>query len=254
MAVSPPKTILTQHERSKVVGRAFAEGCGGGIIDIFKLQELAKRNIIVPRVASYGILRGCGDALKAAKDYWHIDHGYFFRSTTPESYDGYYRITNNTFWHNGLGKFDSDRFLQLQIKGLKVKDWRKTGDHVIVVPPSKYMADYWGMHDWLRNTVRELQQYTDRKIVVSIKNETPLERVLPNAWALVTDHSNAGITALLNGVPTIFTNPSRKLGEVSDIENPPMDRDFFYGLAYQQWTLDEIRSGEAWNCLGDTKH
>jgi hypothetical protein len=253
MAVSPPKTILTTHERSKVVGRAFAEGCGGGVINIFKLQELAKRKIIVPRVASYGILRGCGEAIKAAKDYWHIDHGYFFRSSTPEAYDGYYRITKNNFWHDGLSKCNSDRFARLKMQGLQLKDWRKTGNHIIVVPPSKYMADHWGMHDWLRDIVAEIKKYTDREIVVSIKNETPLERVLPNAWALVTDHSNAGITALLEGVPTIFTNPARKLGEISEIENPPMDRDFFYGLAYQQWTLEEIRSGEAWNYLGDTK-
>ena len=253
MAVSPPKTILTTHERSKVVGRAFAEGCGGGVINIFKLQELAKRKIIVPRVASYGILRGCGEAIKAAKDYWHIDHGYFFRSSTPEAYDGYYRITKNNFWHDGLSKCNSDRFARLKMQGLQLKDWRKTGNHIIVVPPSKYMADHWGMHDWLRDIVAEIKKYTDREIVVSIKNETPLERVLTNAWALVTDHSNAGITALLEGVPTIFTNPARKLGEISEIENPPMDRDFFYGLAYQQWTLEEIRSGEAWNYLGDIK-
>ena len=175
MAVSPPKTILTTHERSKVVGRAFAEGCGGGVINIFKLQELAKRKIIVPRVASYGILRGCGEAIKAAKDYWHIDHGYFFRSSTPEAYDGYYRITKNNFWHDGLSKCNSDRFARLKMQGLQLKDWRKTGNHIIVVPPSKYMADHWGMHDWLRDIVAEIKKYTDREIVVSIKNETPLE-------------------------------------------------------------------------------
>jgi hypothetical protein len=250
MAVSPPKTIITQHERSKVVGKAFAEGCGGGIIQSFKLQELAKRNIVIPRVASYGILRGGGEAMRAAKDYWHIDHGYFLRSTSPESYDGYYRITRNHLWNDGLEKCSSDRINSFNIK---LKDWRKTGDHIVVVPPSKYMADYFDMHNWLRDTVNEIKQHTDRKIVVSIKNESPLERVLPNAWALVADHSNAGITSLIEGIPTIFTNPSRKLGNIEEIENPPMDRSFFKGLAYQQWTLEEMRSGEAWDYLEDTK-
>lgn len=250
MQVSPPKTIITQHERSKVIGRAFAKGCGGGIIQSFKLQELAKRNIIIPRVASYGILRGGGEAMGSAKDYWHIDHGYFLRSTKPEAYNGYYRITHNNLWSDGLDKRPSDRFESFNIK---LKDWRKTGDQIVVVPPSKYMADYLEMHSWLKDTIEEIKKHTDRKIVISIKNESPLERVLPGAWALVADHSNAGITALIEGIPTIFTNTARKLGEISKIEDPPMDRSFFGSLAYQQWTLEEIRSGEAWNYTGDTK-
>lgn len=251
MAVSPPKTIITQHERSKVVGKAFAEGCGGGIIQSFNLQELAKRNIIVPRIASYGILRGGGEAMRAAKDYWHIDHGYFLRSTKPEAYDGYYRITHNNLWSGGSGKYSPGRFESFNIQ---LKGWRKTGNHIVVAPPSKYMADYLDMHDWLKDAVAEIKKYTDRKIVISIKNESPLERVLPGAWALVTDHSNAGIAALIEGIPTIFTNTVRKLGEISKIEDPPMDRSFFEALAYEQWTLEEIRSGEAWNYVGDTKH
>jgi capsule polysaccharide modification protein KpsS len=153
-------------------------------------------------------------------------------------------------WNNGLEKCSSDRINSFNIK---LKDWRKTGDHIVVVPPSKYMADYFDMHSWLRDIVDDIKNYTDRKIVVSIKNESPLERVLPNAWALVTDHSNAGIASLIEGIPTIFTNPSRKLGSIEEIENPPMDRSFFKGLAYQQWTLEEIRSGEAWDYLEDTK-
>jgi len=248
MKMSPPKTIITTHERSKVVGKAFSEGCGGEIIHIAKLQMLAAIGAIMPRVASYGILRGAGDGIKRARDYWHIDHGYFLRSTLPEMYDGYYRVTHNNLWHNGEGKYSSDRFDSFNIK---LNDWRKTGEHIVVVPPSEYMTEFLELEGWLRETISKIKQYTDRKIIVSSKYDNPIENALTNAWALVADHSNSGIDALIQGIPVIFTNPARKLGEISQIENPIMDRSFFSTLAYQQWTLEEIRSGEAWHYVGD---
>ena len=248
MKISPPKTIITTHERSKVVGKAFSEGCGGEIIQIAKLQMVASIGAGVPRIASYGILRGGGDGIKRARDYWHIDHGYFLRSTLPEMYDGYYRITHNNLWHNGEGNYPSDRFDSFNIN---LKDWRKTGEHIVVVPPSEYMEEFLGLEGWLKNTIAELKKYTDRKIVVSSKYDNPIESALPKAWALVTDHSNSGIDALIEGIPVIFTNSARKLGSVENIENPPMNREFFKNLSYQQWTLEEIRSGEAWDYVGD---
>ena len=54
---------------------------------------------------------------------------------------------------------------------------------------------------------------------------------------------------MAQGVPAIFTNPARKLGSIEDVENPPMDREFFKNLAHNQWTLEEIKSGRAWENL-----
>ena len=87
--------------------------------------------------------------------------------------------------------------------------------------------------------------------MVSSKYDNPIDKALSNAWALVTDHSNAAVDALSEGIPVIFTNSARILGNIEDIENPPMNREFFNNLAYQQWTLEEIRSGEAWDYVGD---
>ena len=91
---------------------------------------------------------------------------------------------------------------------------------------------------------------------------TPIREELANCHLLVTHGSNAAVDALLAGVPVmalgngIFNRMS--MGERYDlIEDPyfPPDEErlqFFYDLAYCQWTKEELRSGEAWADLRRT--
>ena len=66
---------------------------------------------------------------------------------------------------------------------------------------------------------------------------------------IVTDHSNAAMEAMIKGVPAIMTNPQRRFSCIEDIENPLLDRTILNTLAYQQWSLTEIHSGQAWSEL-----
>ena len=102
------------------------------------------------------------------------------------------------------------------------------------------------LDDWLGTTINNLKQHTDRKIVVSTKNDNPLSECLKDAWCVVTDHSNAGIESMINGIPAIFTNETRKNGELSQVEDPPFDRSFFKDLAHCQWNTEEIMGGDPW--------
>ena len=55
------------------------------------------------------------------------------------------------------------------------------------------------------------------------------------------------------GVPAYFTDQSLKnIAKIKDIESPIIDYKIFNNLAYGQWTLDEIGSGEAWESI--SKH
>ena len=105
------------------------------------------------------------------------------------------------------------------------------------------------MENWLNDVLVSIKQYTDRPVVVSDRHNLPISEVLKNAWVVVTDHSNAAIDAMIEGVPAIMTNPSRKWGSLEEIENPPMSRDIFRNLANCQWTLEEMRKGQAWETL-----
>ena len=71
--------------------------------------------------------------------------------------------------------------------------------------------------------------------------------MLKNAWAFISLQSTAGFTAMLNGTPSYFTDKSlSNIGKIQDIEKPKIDYNIFKNLAYGQWTLKEMESGEAW--------
>ena len=73
---------------------------------------------------------------------------------------------------------------------------------------------------------------------------------MKDAWAFVSDHSSAGLKAMLEGIPAYFTNPTlSKIGSLENIEKHEINYNVFNNLAYGQWTLKEIESGEAWENL-----
>ena len=118
----------------------------------------------------------------------------------------------------------------------------------------------------MTNTLKEIMDNTDRNIVISRKanglvksiyspleslsqikdSQAPLKDSLKDAWVLVTDSSNAMIDALIEGVPVICTNKNRKINSIKNIETPIYQREILKNLAYNQWTLDEMKSGRAW--------
>ena len=60
--------------------------------------------------------------------------------------------------------------------------------------------------------------------------------------------------AMLNGVPSYFTDASLKnISKIKDIECPIIDYNIFNSLAYGQWTLKEMESGEAWEAISNNK-
>ena len=261
------EVVVTEHSISRAVCQSFVEGCNGVLVSPDECG---------PRIATYGIKRGSGDAIHRAEEYWHIDNGYFMSSNHSRpatqgkhSFGGYYRITHNGTMHSGDGDYPKDRFNKLVKE--EMRDWRKTGDHIVLIPPSTIFQKFLGIHgpkpsSWLKNAFEEIQKYTDRRVLVSTKfangwedsfpkgmkkipSENPYRKVIENAWALVTYNSNCMTDAVVKGIPIISLSPERKIGSIEEIENPPMDREFLYGLAYQQWTLEEMRTGQAWREL-----
>ena len=52
---------------------------------------------------------------------------------------------------------------------------------------------------------------------------------------------------MLKGIPAYFTDKNlRNINKIEEIENPKINYKIFNNLAYGQWTLKEIESGEAW--------
>ena len=101
---------------------------------------------------------------------------------------------------------------------------------------------------WTEDTTRLVKKYSDRRIIVHNKlSKNPLSSLLKDAWAFVSLQSTAGFTAMTNGVPSYFTEKTLShIGKIQNIENPIIDHKIFNNLAYGQWTLKEMETGEAW--------
>lgn len=245
----------TEHEINKNVTSAFHEG----MMRLSRSKTAPYRHVEQYRTPensiSYGILRGTGEIFKDCiahnKEFWEIDRGYF----KPRHYDGYYRISLNgtraCYRNNSLSR---DRFDAL---GLSYSPWKMGGGHILICPPTDHVADFMGKSPslWIENVIKFLKDNTDRELRVRNKNsKVPLSEDLKQCHCLVTFNSNVAIDALLTGVPVISTerydiNPWNGVN-LSDIESDKLylsDRErLFSYLAYCQFTIDEIRTGRAW--------
>jgi hypothetical protein len=240
----------------------------------FMLQGIpkAKKKLVTDctaedKVVSYGFKRYSYECLIRASEYWHIDHGYMSSMKRAFEVDkligqnktilwpnikefdkSYFRISHNSFFHNGMGDFPSDRFSKLNIK---IKKRNKVGSKILLVPPvEENTQKFYPVSNWLKNTIDEIKKYSDREIIVSNKFDKKKSYCyFDETFVVVTYHSNAGIEAMINNIPCIFTNPQRQFSKISDIESPPYSENILYNLAYQQWNICEMKSGEAWSIL-----
>lgn len=240
---------VTNHHHSKVLCEAFAQGCNGRLVPPVRLLK-------GPAVV-YGILRGCGEIIRhcewLGRDYYHIDHGYIGRG----HYGGYYRVSKNALqaeWpERPYQHYDTERFERLK---LPIPKWRKTGRDIVVAPISTAVASLHGIdcHEWINTVLGEIPNWTERPVVIKEKGEGDIREALKNAWCLVTYSSNAAIDAILAGVPAIVLGPSAAetvAWDFEDIESPvwPDLDQWLHWLAWQQWTVEEMKSGRAWAYL-----
>lgn len=202
----------------------------------------------------------------------YIDLGYWGRRKRTR-YDGYHKVVLNSrhptdYFQRQPHK--ADRFGQF---GITIKPWRKEGSHILVIGMSGKAAAAEGFmpHQWERRTIAQLRKITDRPIIYRPKPnwmearpiagsifgdaQIPLEDALRNCHAVVAHHSNAAVEALLAGVPCICPGGVASVlsgHDLTQIESPPMPagrEQFAYDLAYTQWSLAEMQTGEAYRYL-----
>lgn len=231
--------------------RAFSQGVG---CRIAYAEDEPQALSEIPVV--WGVLRDSDRIVAQAKArsmyFFYIDHAYFDRGHGKS-----YRITRNRYEAGPVRKCPTGRLDKLDIE---TGPWRKSGREIIVCPPTDYFMAAHGCADWLETTLEALGKATDRPIVIRQKPQpgetaVPLKTALKTAHALVTHSSNVAIEAACLGTP-VFVNPASAaapIGEtdLSKIETPvyPDREPWLAHLAYNQFSLDEIRAGEAWRLL-----
>jgi len=177
---------------------------------------------------------------------------------------------------NGLGKFgnhedlDPDRPKKLGVKLGEVKENRRA--EIMIATQHQRSLQWQGqpsMVDWAHSTIKQIRQYSDRKIIVRPHPRSPISLNIPgvevglprqisgtyddfdidyNCHCVVNHNSGPAVQAAIHGTP-IICDSSSLAGEISgrfeDIETAklPDREDWFLKLCHTEWTVSEIAQG-----------
>lgn len=232
--------------------------------------DLICQKPVVLRGISSG--RIADEVRRRGQDYYFIEGGYLGNYPCANNRTGrkiYHRIVKNAMQHNTIMDVPDDRWQNL-IKfnpALAYQGWRRTGNKILVVLPSEKPFQYYGIDRemWINKLKKQLKKHTDRPVVFRQKasrgertNDTIYEALDDDIYALVTYQSVAAIEAIQAGIPAFALAPTAAdpVGnkDLSKIEDPNMpDEDiiqkWLHSIAYSQFSLDEIITGEAWNLV-----
>jgi len=118
----------------------------------------------------------------------------------------------------------------------------------------------------MAHIVSDIKKYSDREIIFrphplgpdfnlinTTKSNASLQEDLSGAYCCVTFNSNCGVDSVIAGIPVFAFDRGSMADGVANrnvlyITDPVMpDRtDWANGIAYAQWTLDEMREGQTW--------
>lgn len=178
----------------------------------------------------------------------------------PRTQDGgkYYALALDH--HNGAGRWRAGGPERWEAMGIELLPWREAGEHILVLPQRGIgppgVAQPAG---WLTPLMANLRRSSRREVRLRRHpgpDKTEPYEALRGAHAAVTWGSGAAIKALTVGIPVFHEfprwigAPAASLG-IGNIEQPWLgDRlPMFQRLAWAQWTLAEIESGEAFSWL-----
>ena len=210
-----------------------------------------------PRGAECSVFYGVNESnqfewhkAKARGDWYFIDNSYFDSVRGKQ-----YRVTKNAVQCKPFGQAsDGTRFRQL---GLTIKPMNARGGAtlwVLIEQSPSFMRCVAGDPNWLETMAGavpvghriEIRRWSSNKLM---QQET-LPKVIEDAWTVITHSSAAAVTAALMGVPAIVSDMSALAGMRYSTQPEHDQRQHYLNvLADNQWTLDEIREGKAWQHL-----
>jgi hypothetical protein len=177
---------------------------------------------------------------------------------------------------NSLGYFANDADLDKgrpKQLGIKLKDTNPNRRPEILIAAQHQNSLQWKgmppMVDWVKQTIENIRQYTDRGIVVRPHPRSPFSLNIPgvrvevpqklrdtyddfdidyNYHCVVNHNSGPAVQAAIQGVPVICDSSSLA-GEISgtfenieDIQLPDR-KNWIIKLSHTEWTVDEIAQG-----------
>jgi hypothetical protein len=240
--------------------QSFVQGAGGQISN-WEQEQNSTTPLVLRGVTKRKQMAACRST---GRDFYYIDTGYFGNGKKKT----YHRVTRNDVQHFGpIVDRPDDRVPP----DVGVAKFRQQGSKILLAPPSQKLLNLYNINldQWLANTQTNIRKYTDREIVVRLKqsrsvrqNTDTIQMALDDdVFCLVTFSSIAAVESLLHGKPAITLGPNAAAPlcshDVSEIENPKIPtldevRALIQHLSYCQFTEAEMRDGTAWRILNDS--
>lgn len=256
----PPELKRFKLELFNRVG-AHIQAKGGRIIRGDVAAMAALPDDIVPVGGCTPLLSGLYSEWRArGRTFVYWDRGYarrIFATDLPTGDNGgYYRWHINAYQLQAVHDAPADRWDALKTP---LWPWSKGGHHIVLAAPSPTYEQFHGIRGWTDRTLTDLQQITDRPIVVRDKEMQRFGRKLRDdlkgAHCLVTHGSNAAVEAVIMGCP-VFVHPDSAaalvgLTDLNEIETPiyPDREPWARSLAYSQFNERELIDGTLWRLL-----
>jgi hypothetical protein len=261
------------HDRAL---EAFAQGCNGTLVKDWKYEPSDVAVIFGVYKSKVPISFPRGEIFRQQRskncDVVVLETGYINRGDGEKHHyaAGFNGLNGRADFRNQGMPDDRVTVLRRQY-GLRCLDWRKDGKHILLCGqvPWDASVDHVDYPSWLHFIAGQIQHRTDRPVIFrphpqakmslagcqQSTKKTLLED-LEDCWAVVTFNSNSGVEAAIEGIP-VFTFDKGSMAIpvanmwLDQLESPQMpDRhQWLQDLAYAQWTLDEMRSGETWKHL-----
>lgn len=165
--------------------------------------------------------------------------------------------------HNGAGTWPAPEHSRLELLKADIQPWKESGTHIVVLPQRGVGLPGVAMpKEWPGQITPKLKRISKSALVYVrphpgvVAESTPLEDDLKKAWCVVTWGSSAATKALILGVPVFYQFDRWIAGpaachniEKISLEESPIsfmgDREaMLQNLAWAQWTVDEVATGE----------
>lgn len=221
-----------------------------------------KAPLVVRGITKRKTMHGC----RAEKrDFYYIDTGYFGNGKAKT----FHRVTKNDLQYLGPLRENcpNDRWKATSEQILP----RRPGRKILVCPPSQKAMMYWGLDldKWLEETVDEIRRCSGRPVEIRNKparrerltTDSLRAALADDVHCLVTFNSIAAVEALMMGKPVFTMGPNAasplantNLEKIDEPYMPTVEsvRMLCLNLAYNQFTVQEMRDGTAWRILQET--
>lgn len=165
--------------------------------------------------------------------------------------------------HNGAGMWPAPEYSRFETLDIELAPWKEAGTHILLLPQRGVGLPPVAMpRDWPASVVPRIKRKSRSTLVYvrphpgMSREARPLEDDFKVAWSVVTWGSSAATKALVAGIP-VFYEFDRWIagpGACYGIDRMSLDtpahtlmgdrRAMLESLAWAQWSLEEVQTGE----------